>query len=49
MQGALLFDGDSKSFRVEWSSEPDVELSSGHGEEGRGMELSELVLWNGKM
>lgn len=34
-------------FTVEWQSI--AELSSGHGEEGRGMELSELTLWNDRL
>jgi soluble calcium-activated nucleotidase 1 len=32
---------------VEWLGT--AELSSGHGEEGRGMELSELIMWNNRL
>ena len=46
-QGDLVYDGASKTFSVEWKS--DVELTSAHGEAGRGMELSELVMWNGRL
>lgn len=45
VQGTLLY--DQEKYTVEWSSP--IELTSGHGEEGRGMELSELILWNGRM
>ena len=48
-QGTLVHDAAANSFSVEWSRDPSVTLSSGHGEEGRGMELSELQLWNGRM
>jgi Apyrase len=46
-QGVLNRDAASESYSVEWVW--DVDLSSGHGEEGRGMELSELILWNDRM
>jgi soluble calcium-activated nucleotidase 1 len=48
-QGALVFDAASNKYTVEWDNGPDAELRSGHGEEGRGMELSELVLWNNRL
>jgi hypothetical protein len=49
VQGTLLYDAAAKTFAVQWATEPEVVLTSGHGEEGRGMELSELVLWNGRL
>lgn len=46
-QGALLHDASKNTFSVEWGTS--VDLTSGHGEEGRGMELSELILWNNRL
>jgi soluble calcium-activated nucleotidase 1 len=46
-KGVLNFDAKAETYSVEWLY--DVDLSSGHGEEGRGMELSELIMWNKRL
>jgi soluble calcium-activated nucleotidase 1 len=46
-RGKLRYDKASDSFSVVWDS--DVLLSSAHSEADRGMELSELVLYNGAL
>lgn len=47
IQGELRYVPERKSYTISWLE--DQELFSQHGEGGRGMELSELVWFNGKL
>lgn len=48
-KGYLLWNPISNSIKVSWDTGDPVVLKSSIGESGRGMELSELVVFNGKL
>lgn len=46
-KGELRYDQNTKTYSISWLE--DQELFTQHGEAGRGMELSELIWFNGKL
>jgi len=48
-KGYLLWNPVSNSIKVSWDTGDPIVLKSSIGESGRGMELSELVVFNGKL
>ncbi|KAJ9581244.1 hypothetical protein L9F63_023570 [Diploptera punctata] len=48
-KGTLLWNPVSNNIKVVWDSGEPIVLKSSLGESGRGMELSELVVFNGKL
>lgn len=48
-KGYLLWNPVSNSIKISWDTDDPIILKSSLGESGRGMELSELVVFNGKL
>jgi soluble calcium-activated nucleotidase 1 len=48
-KGYLLWNPVSNSIKVSWDTDDPIILKSSLGESGRGMELSELIVFNGKL
>jgi soluble calcium-activated nucleotidase 1 len=48
-KGSLLWNPVSNSIKVSWDTGDTTVLKSSIGESGRGMELSELIVFNGKL
>lgn len=48
-KGYLLWNPVSNSIKVSWDTGDPIVLKSSIGESGRGMELSELIVFNGKL
>lgn len=48
-KGSLLWNPVSNSVKVSWDAGDTIVLKSSIGESGRGMELSELIVFNGKL